>query len=281
MTAATRSTCSATGTPGSSSIALIAAGLAKPKSPSSPKIRTDGGWSTGARKTMPSSGYSACSRASPPPVKNDCNVWAASWITLSPSIRPGQPRSRRGKRGRNIQSFKVASSSRLGVHDDVGDLGALPPDQLLDPARIRVCGGQRVRAEPQRQVGDEPLVRVDETELRRLDAELGTDDPAHGRGVAGHLGSGRLFAEGLEMRLYRRHLGNCPLDRPLDLLGDCVCLLERQPAGKLEMERELGAAVDREDRDVMHLPDARDVERGGVGPLAHIGVGRTCRLDVD
>ena len=41
------------------------------------------------------------------------------------------------------------------------------------------------------------------------------------------LGSGRLLAKGLEMGLHRRHLGHRPLDRPLDLLGDRMRLLER------------------------------------------------------
>ena len=36
----------------------------------------------------------------PPPVKNDCSVCAASWITRSPSIRPGQPRSSASSFGR-------------------------------------------------------------------------------------------------------------------------------------------------------------------------------------
>ena len=58
-------------------------------------------------------------------------------------------------------------------------------------------------------------------------------------------------------------------------------LLERESAGKLEVERELGAAVDRDDRDVVHLAHARDVERRGVRALAHVGVGGLDRLDVD
>ena len=50
-----------------------------------------------------SSGYSACSRAVPPPVKNDCRVCAASWTTLSPSTRPTQPRSSGCPTGWNMQ----------------------------------------------------------------------------------------------------------------------------------------------------------------------------------
>ena len=128
-------------------------------------------------------------------------------------------------------------------------------------------GGERIGAEPQSEVGDETLVRVDEAKLGGIDAELGLDDAAHGRCVAGHLGARGLLAERLEMRLHRRHLGNGPLDRPLDLLSDRVRLLEREPAGELEMERQLGAALDRENRDVVHLAHARHVERRGMGAL--------------
>ena len=158
--------------------------------------------------------------------------------------------------------------------------GPLPPDELLDPARVGVRGRERAGAEPQRQVGDEPLVGVDEAQLRGIDAELGAHDAAHGRGVAGDLVARGFLAERLEMRLHRRHLRHRQLDRPLDLLGDRVRLLEREVAGKLEVERELGAAVDRDDRDVVHLAHARHVERRSVRALAHGGV---ClrRLDVD
>src|SRR5262249_32387992 len=232
MIAARRRTCLAPSTPGSSPIALIAAGFAKRKSPVSSKIRTEGGWSTGARKTTSASGYSACSRAWPPPVKNACNVCAASWITVSPSIRPGQPRSRNGSFGENMQSLTRLPSPGLRVHDDVGDLRPLAPDQLLDPARVRMRGRERVRAEAQRQACDEAVGRVDEAQLRRIDAELGPNDAAHGRGVAGDLGARGLLAERLEMCLHRRHLRNRVLDRPLDLLGDGMGLFQRESAGQ-------------------------------------------------
>ena len=91
----------------------------------------------------------------------------------------------------------------------------------------------------------------------------------------------RLLAERLEMRPHRRHLGDGTLDRALHLLGDRMRFLERKVAGELEVERELGPAVDRDDRDVVHLAHARDVERRGVGALAHVGVGGAARLDVD
>src|SRR3954467_10391148 len=59
------------------------------------------------------SGYSACRRALPPPVKYDCNVCAASCTTVSPSTIPGQPRSSCRSRGVNMQS----------LNDPAGDVG--------------------------------------------------------------------------------------------------------------------------------------------------------------
>ena len=57
----------------------------------------------GASRRTSSSRYSACSRANAPPVKKACSVCAASWITRSPSIRPGQPRSSSLSFGLNMQ----------------------------------------------------------------------------------------------------------------------------------------------------------------------------------
>ena len=71
----------------------IALGFANENELASSNTRTAGGSRTGARSSTSSSRYSACSRAAEPPVKKDCSVWAASCTTLSPSIRPGQPRS--------------------------------------------------------------------------------------------------------------------------------------------------------------------------------------------
>src|SRR5262249_5514613 len=148
-------------------------------------------------------------------------------------------RSRNGSFGENMHNLTAFLSPRLRVHDDVRDLRPLAPDELLDPARVRMGGGKRVGTQPQREVGDEALVRVDEPQPRRIDAELGEKDAADGRRVAGDFGAGGLLAERLEMRLYRRPLGNRLLDRALDLLGDGVRLLQREVAGELEMEREL------------------------------------------
>ena len=59
------------------------------------------------------------------------------------------------------------------------------------------------------------------------------------------------------MRLHRRHLRHVVQDRPLDLLRDRVRLLEREVARQLQMERELGARVERHRADVVHLAHAR------------------------
>src|SRR5881392_2975543 len=124
-------------------------GLAKTKSSPS-KIRTAPGWRTGGRSTTSSSGKVSCSRALPPPVKKACSVCAASCTTRSPSIRPGHPRSSASSFGVNMQSFRW--DLRLRVDDDVGDVGALRPDSLLDLARPRVGVGERaLRVEPEGQ----------------------------------------------------------------------------------------------------------------------------------
>src|SRR5207302_4114084 len=87
------------------------------------KSRTAGGCSTGGRRSTSASAYSACSRAEPPPVKNDCSVCAASWITRSPSMRPGQPRSSASSRGVNMHSFTPREPSYEGLRS--GDVAAV------------------------------------------------------------------------------------------------------------------------------------------------------------
>ena len=82
------------------------------------------------------------------------------------------------------------------------------------------------------------------------------------------------------MRLHRASTArDRDADRSLDLLGDVVRLLERQVAGQLQVQRDLGAAVDREHVDVVHLAHARDAERGGLRAVADAR--RLLRLDVD
>src|SRR5256885_1586471 len=126
------------------------------------KSRTEGGCSTGGRRTTSASAYSACSRASPPPVKNALAVCAAAWLS---------PPSRGPRRGRE---------------------GAPPPADLR-----------------------------------------------HGRA-----------------------------DRRLELLGDLMRLFEREVAGQLHVQRQLLAPVDVDQREVVHLADARHSDGGGVRALA-------------
>ena len=54
-------------------------GTSRPSS----KSRTVGGYCTGTSRVTSASGYSACSRAPPPPRKNDCSVCAARWSIRS------------------------------------------------------------------------------------------------------------------------------------------------------------------------------------------------------
>ena len=111
-----------------------------------------------------SSGYSACSRAAPPPVKNASSVCAASWITRSPSIRPGQPRGPRCPSGVNMQA-----SLRLRVDDDVGDAraargGSAPRSRSRARAPRRATWTGRGRASGRRA---SPSIGVEEAELAR------------------------------------------------------------------------------------------------------------------
>ena len=82
----------------------------------------------------------------------------------------------------------------------------------------------------------------------------------------------------LEMRLHAGDLGHGGTDRRLELLGDRVRLVERQLARQLDVQRELGVAVDVDERDVVHLADVRDRERRCVRTLAHVAssIGSTC-----
>ena len=64
----------------------------------------------------------------------------------------------------------------------------------------------------QREIRDEPVVGVEETELQRIAAGLAAHDPRDGLGVARDLRVGRpragaLLGQRLEMRLHRRDLG--------------------------------------------------------------------------
>src|SRR3954469_17726396 len=172
------------------------------------KSRTEGGRSTGGRKSMSASAYSACSRADPPPVKNACSVCAASWMTRSPSTRPGQPRSRSFPFGENMQSFTQPTLAKrlwttrsapstlpgdrvsligpwplgLGVHDHVGDVRPLAADSLFDLARLGVRVVEATRSvEAEREERDQAAVRSQEAQLARLPAGGVADDPPHER----------------------------------------------------------------------------------------------------
>src|SRR5581483_3250039 len=194
-------------------------------------MRTVGGLITGIRSSTSASAYSACSRAAPPPVKNACNVCAASWTTRSPSIRPGQPRGKSIPTGLNMQSFMSASwvlSSGLGVDDDVGDLRLFEPDALLDLARprVRICE-RGLRVESKCQERDETRVRAQEAHLARRQARDLADDALDRAGVQILHAAGRRLRERLEVSLHGIHLGHGVPDRPLDLLCNLVCILER------------------------------------------------------
>ena len=84
----------------------------------------------------------------------------------------------------------------------------------------------------------------------------------------------------LEVRAHGLDLGNRREDCVLDILGDLVCVLQGQIAGKLQVERHLHAAVDLEHDQVVDLADLRHRERGGQDSLARLSFGAP-RLDVD
>ena len=112
-------------------------------------------------------------------------------------------------------------------------------------------------------------------EISRLRAGRVADDPRDeivlGRDIAdGHALALRLLRERLEMRLDGGDLGQRRDDRPLDFLRDLVRLVEREPAGKLEVQRDLGARIGRDDADVVHLAHATHAERSCVRALAHL-----------
>ena len=117
------------------------------------------------------------------------------------------------------------------MHDHVADLGPLAADPLLDLAGARVSVGQRgAGVERERQVGEQPVVGAQEAQLARRLAGLLPDDPLDEVAVAvDALALGGL-GQRLEVRLHRVHLRHRLDDRPLDLGGDLVRVLERQLA---------------------------------------------------
>ena len=90
---------------------------------------------------------------------------------------------------------------------------------------------------------------------------------------------GRRLGERLEVRLHRVDLGRRGADRLLDLLGHLVRGLERHLARQLEVQRQLEAAGDVDERKVVDLAHARHRQRRRVRALADARVLE--RLDVD
>ena len=76
--------------------------------------------------------------------------------------------------------------------------------------------------------------------------------------------------ERLEVRLHAGDLRHRGADRRLELLGDLVRLLEREVAGQLHVQRQLLVPVDIDQREVVHLADARHADRGRVRALAQV-----------
>ena len=141
----------------------------------------------------------------------------------------------------------------------VGNIRPFVTDPLLDLARPCVGVREAARAlEAKSQEGDETVVRAEETERARRGSGRLLDDAAHDRFVRRlHLASLLCLRERLEMRLHTGDLRHGGADRRLELLGDVVRLLERQVTGELHVERELLAAVDVDEREVVHLTHTR------------------------
>src|SRR5207247_6508331 len=123
-----------------------------------------------------------------------------------------------------------------------GDVVPLATDALLDRSLALFCLLEPgVRVEPERQERDETAVGAQEAQLARRRAGRILDDPLDVARVDGDLATGRRLRQRLEMGLHRIDLRDGRGDRALHLLRDLVRLLEREIAGKLEVERELGA----------------------------------------
>ena len=169
--------------------------------------------------------------------------------------------------------------SRLGVDDDLGDLGQLASDSLLDRARLRVrVGERRRRVEAERQVGDDAFGVRRKRSSRGGPAGLALDEaldpPSASRSISG-LPPG--LGERLRCVWTASTSGTAAHDRALDLLGDLVRLVERQVAGKLEVE-ETSARSATQDAHVVHLAHARARRAPRVRALRQLLVlgGSTC-----
>ena len=128
------------------------------------------------------------------------------------------------------------------MHDHVGDVGSGAAQPLLDLARPGMrFGERRGRVEPQREEGDDALLRPQQPQLAQR---------ATGGSLGSRLDLGCLdelactcLREWLEVGLHRGDLPDGADDRTLDLLRDLVRLVERQVAGQLQMERDLVSRV--------------------------------------
>ena len=171
--------------------------------------------------------------------------------------------------------------SRLGVDDDVGDPRHGAPHTLLDRARlgVRLREG-RLAADGQREEGNDPLVRSDETELPWRRARLVAYRALDRRLVNRDLFARRHLLERLEMRPHVPDLRKCGEDRSFDVLRDPVGLLEAQVTGELEMERDLETATDLEHDEIVNLAYLGNAECGSQRPLPQLDLVRP-RLDVD
>ena len=153
-------------------------------------------------------------------------------------------------------------ASRLRVHHHVGDRGHRAAHALLDRARPAV----RVRERP---APSSPSVRkttmpssVRTMRTSRAIAPVSSRTAASIAAVSISTASpAAVSRDRLEVRLHRTHLRRVAQDRRLDLLGDLVRGVERELAGKLQVQRHLGPPVDLEHREVVDLANVRDGER--------------------
>ena len=112
----------------------------------------------------------------PPPVKNDCSVCAASWITRSPSIRPGQPRSSASSFGVNMQSFTDLARCGRSISRDrrAARGGSAPRSRSRARAPRRAA---RAGSRPSVRKTTSPSSVCEEAQLARRRARRSRDDP--------------------------------------------------------------------------------------------------------
>ena len=146
-------------------------------------------------------------------------------------------------------------------------------------ARVWASSRLQPGSSPSVREGDEPAVRPQEPQRPRGRAGGVAHDPLHGRRVARDLLALGELRQRLEMGLDDVEVGHGPADRGLEVLGGVVGLGESHPARKLDVQRQLGAAVDLDQPDVVDLAHRRD--RGRCRMDAFAKVIHVSRLDVD